>query len=62
VFSDARSVTHRANHHSVNLGVVTEFCISWLGATRMIPNTCANIARMLKLNGNNTRIGSFTPD
>jgi len=42
------------NHHSVNMGVITEFATSWPGATGMIPNTCANIAQMLKLNGYNT--------
>jgi arylsulfatase len=42
------------NHHSVNMGVITEFATSWPGATGMIPNTCANIAQILKLNGYNT--------
>jgi len=27
------------NHHSVNMGVITEFGTSWPGATGMIPNT-----------------------
>ena len=42
------------NHHSVNMGVITEFGTSWPGATGMIPNTCASIAMTLKLNGYNT--------
>src|SRR5262245_40933033 len=42
------------NHHSVNMGVITEFATSWPGATGMIPNTCASIAEILKLNGYNT--------
>lgn len=42
------------NHHSVNMSSITEFSTSWPGATGMIPNTCANIAQMLKLNGYNT--------
>jgi arylsulfatase A-like enzyme len=42
------------NHHSVNMGVITEFGTSWSGATGMRPNTCATIAEMLKLNGYNT--------
>jgi len=42
------------NHHSVNMGVITEFGTSWPGATGMIPNTCASIAQILKLNGYNT--------
>ncbi|HEX4999985.1 MAG TPA: arylsulfatase [Terriglobia bacterium] len=42
------------NHHSVNMGVITEFGTSWPGATGMRPNTCATIAEVLKLNGYNT--------
>src|SRR5215470_6055362 len=42
------------NHHSVNMGVITEFGTSWPGATGMIPNTCASIAQILRLNGYNT--------
>jgi len=42
------------NHHSVNMGVITEFATSWPGATGMIPNTCASIAQILRLNGYNT--------
>jgi arylsulfatase A-like enzyme len=42
------------NHHSVNMGVITEFGTSWPGATGMIPNTCASIAQILKLNGYST--------
>jgi arylsulfatase A-like enzyme len=34
--------------------VITEFATSWPGATGMIPNNCANIAQILKLNGYNT--------
>ena len=42
------------NHHSVNMSSITEFATSWAGATGMIPNTCASIAQMLRLNGYNT--------
>jgi arylsulfatase A-like enzyme len=42
------------NHHSVNMGVITEFATSWPGATGMRPNTCATIGEILKLNGYNT--------
>jgi arylsulfatase A-like enzyme len=42
------------NHHSVNMGVITEFGTSWPGATGMVPNTCASIAQIVKLNGYNT--------
>ena len=42
------------NHHAVNMGSITEFATSWPGATGMIPNTCANIGQILKLNGFNT--------
>jgi len=42
------------NHHSVNMGVITEFATSWPGATGMRPNTCATIGEILRLNGYNT--------
>src|SRR5215813_6434171 len=42
------------NHHTVNMSSITEFSTSWPGATGMIPNTCANIGQILKLNGYST--------
>ena len=42
------------NHHTVNMSSITEFSTSWPGATGMIPNTCANIGEILKLNGYST--------
>src|SRR5262249_17048783 len=42
------------NHHSVNMGVITEFATAWPGATGMRPNTCANIGELLRLKGYNT--------
>src|SRR5262245_9447708 len=44
----------RRTHHAVKMGSITEFATSWPGATGMIPNTCANIGQILKLNGFNT--------
>src|SRR5262249_27926638 len=35
------------NHHSVNMGSITEFATSWPRSNGIIPNTCANTAPTL---------------
>ena len=45
------------NHHSVNMGGITEVATSANGNTGLRPDTCATIAQTLKLNGYNT--GAF---
>lgn len=42
------------NHHSVSMGVITELATSAPGYTSSIPNTAANIAKILKYNGYST--------
>jgi arylsulfatase len=42
------------NHHTVNMGAITELATSAPGQNSMIPNTCAPLAEMLKLNGYST--------
>jgi arylsulfatase A-like enzyme len=42
------------NHHSVNMGCVTELATSAPGQTSLRPNTKAPLAEILKLNGYNT--------
>lgn len=39
------------NHHTVGMGVITEFATSAPGYTTMRPNTCAALPEILKLNG-----------
>ncbi|MDC0747500.1 arylsulfatase [Polyangium sp. rjm3] len=39
------------NHHSVGMGVITELATTAPGYTTRIPNTAANIAKILKYNG-----------
>ena len=42
------------NHHTVNMGFVTEMATSFPGATGQIPNATASLAEMLRLNGYST--------
>src|SRR5271168_2187922 len=39
------------NHHSVGMGCITEMATSAPGYSSILPNTCAPLARTLKLNG-----------
>ena len=42
------------NHHSVGMGVITELATSAPGYSSIRPNTCAPLAKTLKLNGYST--------
>ena len=42
------------NHHTVNMGFITEMATGIPGATGQIPNATAPLAEMLRLNGYNT--------
>jgi hypothetical protein len=42
------------NHHTVNMGFITEMGTGFPGATGQIPNTTAPVAEMLRLNGYST--------
>lgn len=42
------------NHHTVNMGFITEMATSFPGATGQIPNSTAPVAEMLRLNGYST--------
>jgi arylsulfatase A-like enzyme len=42
------------NHHSVGMGRITEIATSAPGYNSILPNTCAPLARTLKLNGYST--------
>ena len=42
------------NHHTVNMGFITEMATGFPGATGQIPNTTAPLAEMLRLNGYST--------
>jgi arylsulfatase len=42
------------NHHTVNMGFVTEMATGFPGATGQIPNATAPLAEMLRLNGYST--------
>ena len=42
------------NHHTVNMGFITEFATGFPGATGQIPNATAPLAEMLRLNGYST--------
>ena len=42
------------NHHTVNMGFITEMATSLPGATGQIPNATAPLAEMLRLNGYST--------
>ena len=42
------------NHHTVNMGFITEFATGFPGNTGQIPNATAPLAEMLRLNGYNT--------
>jgi arylsulfatase A-like enzyme len=42
------------NHHTVNMGFITEMATSIPGATGQIPNATASLAEMLRLNGYST--------
>jgi arylsulfatase len=42
------------NHHTVNMGFITEMATSFPGDTGQIPNTTAPLAEMLRLNGYST--------
>ena len=42
------------NHHSVGMGAITEIATSAPGQSSVIPNTCAPLAQVLKLNGYST--------
>ncbi|RJG10548.1 arylsulfatase [Pseudomonas cavernicola] len=42
------------NHHTVNMGFVTEFATGFPGNTGQIPNATAPLAEMLRLNGYST--------
>jgi arylsulfatase len=42
------------NHHTVNMGFVTEMATGFPGATGQIPNATAPVAEMLRLNGYST--------
>jgi arylsulfatase A-like enzyme len=39
------------NHHSVGMGCITELATGSPGCNSILPNTCAPLARTLKLNG-----------
>lgn len=45
------------NHHTVNMGFITEMATGFPGATGQIPNATAPLAEMLRLNGYST--GAF---
>lgn len=45
------------NHHTANMGFITEMATAFPGATGQIPNTVAPLAEMLRLNGYST--GAF---
>ena len=45
------------NHHTANMGFITEMATAMPGATGQIPNTVAPVAEMLRLNGYST--GAF---
>jgi len=42
------------NHHTVNMGFITEMATAFPGATGQVPNTAAPVAEMLRLNGYST--------
>ncbi len=42
------------NHHTVNMGFITEMATAFPGATGQIPNSTAPLAEMLRLNGYGT--------
>jgi arylsulfatase A-like enzyme len=42
------------NHHTVNMGFITEMATGFPGATGKIPNSTAPVAEMLRLNGYST--------
>ncbi|WP_454621796.1 arylsulfatase [Bradyrhizobium cenepequi] len=42
------------NHHTLNMGAITEQATSMPGYTSVRPDSCATLAQMLKLNGYNT--------
>jgi len=42
------------NHHTVNMGFITEMATGFPGATGQIPNTTASLAEILRLNGYDT--------
>ena len=42
------------NHHTVNMGFITEMATGFPGATGQIPNTAAPVAEILRLNGYST--------
>jgi len=42
------------NHHTVNMGTITELATGFPGATGQIPNATASVAEMLRLNGYST--------
>jgi arylsulfatase len=42
------------NHHTVNMGFITEMATGFPGDTGEIPNTTASVAEMLRLNGYST--------
>jgi len=42
------------NHHTVNMGFITEMATGFPGATGQIPNSTAPLAEMLRLNGYST--------
>jgi arylsulfatase len=42
------------NHHTVNMGFITEMATAFPGATGQIPNATASLAEMLRLNGYST--------
>jgi arylsulfatase A-like enzyme len=42
------------NHHTVNMGFITEMATGYPGSTGQIPNTTAPVAEMLRLNGYST--------
>jgi len=42
------------NHHTVNMGFITELATGFPGATGQIPNATAPVAEMLRLNGYST--------
>lgn len=45
------------NHHTVNMGFITEMATGFPGATGQVPNSTAPLAEMLRLNGYST--GAF---
>jgi arylsulfatase A-like enzyme len=51
LLADATALLTGRNHHTVGMGGITEIATGSPGYNSVLPNTCAPIARTLKLNG-----------